>query len=268
MNFTDLLVNNTDIEQWIDYTFTPKILDPRTGLSYCEDGVDTTIRIWINPQPKIDVTAVPDTLCYDDGTGTAFTITTPNTTTGTWVYDLDVVTSDPGVTGYSTGTDRTTMNFTDLLVNNTDIEQWIDYTFTPKILDPRTGLAYCEDGVDTTIRIWINPQPKIDVTAVPDTLCYDDGTGTAFTITTPNTTTGTWVYDLDVVTSDPGVTGYTPSGTDRTIMNFTDLLVNSTEIEQWIDYTFTPKILAPRSGLAYCEDGVDTTIRIWINPQP
>ena len=70
--------------------------------------------------------------------------------------------SDAGVTGYTpTGSDLTTMNFTDLLINNTDIVQTVTYQFTPKILGPNGTTAYCENGVDTTITIWINPQPKL-----------------------------------------------------------------------------------------------------------
>jgi hypothetical protein len=266
LNFTDLLVNNTNTVQTVTYQFIPKILDPRTGLAYCEDGIDTTITIWINPQPRIEVSA-SDTLCFDEGT--TFDVSTTNTTTGTWVYDLVVIPSDPGVTGFTpTENDRTTLNFTDLLVNNTNTVQTVTYQFIPKILDPRTGLAYCEDGIDTTITIWINPQPRIAVSA-SDTLCFDEGTTFDISTVTPSiNTTGTWVYDLVVTPSDPGVTGFTPTENDRTTLNFTDLLVNNTNTVQTVTYQFIPKILDPRTGLAYCEDGIDTTITIWINPQP
>jgi gliding motility-associated-like protein len=266
LNFTDLLVNNTNTVQTVTYQFIPKILDPRTGLAYCEDGIDTTITIWINPQPRIEVSA-SDTLCFDEGT--TFDVSTTNTTTGTWVYDLVVTPSDPGVTGFTpTENDRTTLNFTDLLVNTTNTVQTVTYQFIPKILDPRTGLAYCEDGIDTTITIWINPQPRIEVSA-SDTLCFDEGTTFDISTVTPSiNTTGTWVYDLVVTPSDPGVTGFTPTENDRTSLNFTDLLVNNTNTVQTVTYQFIPKILDPRTGLAYCEDGIDTTITIWINPQP
>jgi hypothetical protein len=269
LNFTDLLVNNTNTVQTVTYQFIPKILDPRTGLAYCEDGIDTTITIWINPQPRIEVSA-SDTLCFDEGTTFDISTVTPSiNTTGTWVYDLVVTPSDPGVTGFTpTENDRTSLNFTDLLVNTTNTVQTVTYQFIPKILDPRTGLAYCEDGIDTTITIWINPQPRIEVSA-SDTLCFDEGT--TFDISNGNsfdTTTGTWVYDLVVTPSDPGVTGFTPTENDRTTLNFTDLLVNTTNTVQTVTYQFIPKILDPRTGLAYCEDGIDTTITIWINPQP
>jgi len=88
--------------------------------------------------------------------------------------------------------------------------QWVDYEFTAKILNPRTGLPYCTDGiVDTTIRIWINPEPMIAV-SVEDTLCFEDGTTFMITTVTPSgNTTGTWVYDVSATASDSSVTGYT-----------------------------------------------------------
>jgi gliding motility-associated-like protein len=219
----------------------------------------------------INVIATPDTLCYDDGTGTTFNISTPNPTTGTWVYDLVTTPSDAGVTGYNPGgTDQTTMTFTDLLINHTDNAQTVTYHFTPKILDPTTGVAYCQDGMDTTIVIKINPQPKINIIASADTICNDNGIGTSFTVSTPNNTyTGIWVYDLVSTPSDPvNVSGYTPSGSDLTVMSFTDILVNNTDIPQTVSYKFSAKFLNPSGKFEYCEDGMDTTVVIWINPTP
>ncbi len=270
LSFTDNLVNNSNTLQWVDYEFTAKILDPRSGLAYCSDGmVDTTIRIYINPEPLIEV-AVNDTLCFEEGTTFNISTLTPSAnTTGTWVYDVVTTISDPSVSGNTDRTDETALSFTDNLVNNSNTLQWVDYEFTAKILDPRSGLAYCSDGtVDTTIRIYINPEPLIEV-AVNDTLCFEEGTTFNISTLTPSAnTTGTWVYDVVTTISDPSVSGNTDR-TDETALSFTDNLVNNSNTLQWVDYEFTAKILDPRSGLAYCSDGmVDTTIRIYINPEP
>ncbi len=270
LSFTDNLVNNSNTLQWVDYEFTAKILDPRSGLAYCSDGmVDTTIRIYINPEPLIEV-AVNDTLCFEEGTTFNISTLTPSgNTTGTWVYDVVTTISDPSVSGNTDRTDETALSFTDNLVNNSNTLQWVDYEFTAKILDPRSGLTYCSDGsVDTTIRIYINPEPLIEL-AVNDTLCFEEGTTFNISTLTPSAnTTGTWVYDVVTTISDPSVSGNTDR-TDETALSFTDNLVNNSNTLQWVDYEFTAKILDPRSGLAYCSDGmVDTTIRIYINPEP
>jgi hypothetical protein len=61
----------------------------------------------------------------------------------TWWSPLRI----PGVTGFTpTENDRTTLNFTDLLVNNTNTVQTVTYQFIPKILDPRTGAGLLRGG--------------------------------------------------------------------------------------------------------------------------
>ncbi len=87
-----------------------------------------------------------------------------------------------------------------------------------------TARASVAEGLDTTITVYINPRPRIEV-AVDDTLCYD---GTAdITITNPTNQTGEWRYDLDV-TYPAGVTGILSDGTSQTALNLTDNLVNTT----------------------------------------
>ena len=152
-----------------------------------------------------------------------FTISDPTTHTGSWTYDLDV-TYPLGVTGDLT--DQFNINdlsLIDNLVNTTIIVQTVTYHFTPHI-DPGDGDGECRHGLDTPITVYINPQPRIEVTA-DDTLCYD---GTAkLRITNPTNHTGEWRYDLDV-TYPAGVTGTLSDGSNQTALNLTDNLVNST----------------------------------------
>ncbi len=258
LNLTDNLVNTTLTVQTVTYHFTPHI-DPGDGQGECGGGVDTTITVYINPRPRIEVTA-DDTLCYDGST--SFTLVNPTNQTGEWRYDLDV-TYPAGVTGtLSDGTNQTALNLTDNLVNTTLLVQTVTYHFTPHI-DPGDGDSECGGGVDTTITVYINPRPRIEV-AVDDTLCYD---GTAdITITNPTNQTGEWRYDLDV-TYPAGVTGTLSDGTNQTDLNLTDNLVNTTLTVQTVTYHFTPHI-DPGDGQGECGGGVDTTITVYINPRP
>ncbi len=258
LNLTDNLVNTTLLVQTVTYHFTPHI-DPGDGDGECGNGVDTTITVYINPRPRIEV-AVDDTLCYD---GTAdITITNPTNQTGEWRYDLDV-TYPAGVTGIlSDGTSQTALNLTDNLVNTTLTVQTVTYHFTPHI-DPGDGDGECGGGVDTTITVYINPRPRIEVTA-DDTLCYDGST--SFTLVNPTNQTGEWRYDLDV-TYPAGVTGILSDGTSQTALNLTDNLVNTTLTVQMVTYHFTPHI-DPGDGEGECGGGVDTTITVYINPRP
>ncbi len=264
LSLTDNLVNTTLNVLEVTYRFTPHI-NPEDGDGECGLGVDTLIRVWINPQPKI-IVAVDDTLCYGDpNTPNTFTITNPNTQRGTWRYDLDVE-YPAGVTGsLSDQVNLEDLSLTDNLVNTTLNVLEVTYRFTPHI-NPEDGDGECGLGVDTLIRVWINPQPKI-IVAVDDTLCYGDpNTPNTFTITNPNTQRGTWRYDLDVE-YPAGVTGSLSDQVNLEDLSLTDNLVNTTLNVLEVTYRFTPHI-NPEDGDGECGLGEDTLIRVWINPQP
>ena len=254
----ETLSNTTSDVKAVTYLFTPHI-DPTDGGSECQNGLDTTITVYVNPQPDIEVTA-DDTLCYNGST--TFTITNPNTVRGTWRYDVDV-TYPAGVTG-SLGnlTNQTVLTQAETLSNTTSDVKAVTYLFTPHI-DPTDGGSECQNGLDTTITVYVNPQPDIEVTA-DDTLCYNGST--TFTITNPNTVRGTWRYDVDV-TYPAGVTGSLGNLTNQTVLTQAETLSNTTSDVKAVTYLFTPHI-DPTDGGSECQNGLDTTITVYVNPQP
>ncbi len=165
------LVNTTPVARKITYNIIPWSIDGN-GNNQCS-GAAITVDIWINPQPSINVVSDPE-LCY---TGSAvFDITNLNTvnTGTTWYYDVET-TYPLGVTGsWPTGlTDQTATGIaalTDNLVNTTNDFKTVTYKFIPHIR-PGDGGDECEAGVEVTIEVVINPQPKIAVTTDPE-LCY------------------------------------------------------------------------------------------------
>ena len=213
-------------------------------------GYDHTV--YVNPQPDIEVTA-DDTLCYNGST--TFTITNPNTVRGTWRYDVDV-TYPAGVTG-SLGnlTNQTVLTQAETLSNTTSDVKAVTYLFTPHI-DPTDGGSECQNGLDTTITVYVNPQPDIEVTA-DDTLCYNGST--TFTITNPNTVRGTWRYDVDV-TYPAGVTGSLGNLTNQTVLTQAETLSNTTSDVKAVTYLFTPHIDPT--------DGGSDVKTAWIRPSP
>ncbi len=270
LNFTDNLLNSSDTLQWVDYTFTARLLNPRGGQPACPDGIaDTTIRVYINPKPVLQVSA-RDTLCFEEGTMfTLSTMTPSENTTGIWSYDLQAFPKDGSVSGYRVNGEYSDMSFTDNLINNSATLQWVDYIFVPKIVNPGGGKVYCDSGGDTVrIRIWVNPEPDILV-AVKDTLCFDeDASFTIQTLTPSGNTTGSWVYTLSTTRSDASVSGFRPDG-EYSDLSFTESLNNSSDTLQWIKYAFTAKILDPGNGLAYCSDNIiDTIVTLYIDPEP
>ena len=254
----ETLSNTTSDVKAVTYLFTPHI-DPTDGGSECQNGLDTTITVYVNPQPDIEVTA-DDTLCYNGST--TFTITNPKTVRGTWRYDVDV-TYPAGVTG-SLGnlTNQTVLTQAETLSNTTSDVKAVTYLFTPHI-DPTDGGSECQNGLDTTITVYVNPQPDIEVTA-DDTLCYNGST--TFTITNPNTVRGTWRYDVNV-TYPAGVTGSLGNLTNQTVLTQAETLSNTTSDVKAVTYLFTPHI-DPTDGGSECQNGLDTTITVYVNPQP
>jgi len=95
-------------------------------------------------------------------------------TTGNWVYDITIsnVSNIDSIQGQKDSTDVET-HFAVRIDNLSNQFQWVDFTFHPRLKDPRTGLAYCDHGnaLDTTIRIYIEPKPEGIVTPIYDTIC-------------------------------------------------------------------------------------------------
>jgi gliding motility-associated-like protein len=264
------LTNAWDDSTGVIYTITPYTIQADSSLQCAGESID--IKIIVNPEPKINVVSDVDTLC--DNSTVTFNISTPNTWfSGNWVYDVDTTASNPGsVTGHTSGRNLTG-NYIKTLTNLSDTVQWVDFTFHPKINNPTATIDSCDAGAahDTTIRIWINPTPRIQVEVDPiiDTLLCDSASVTFNIDSLIAGTTGQWVYDIDTVSSAPGLLNGYRAGIGFT-GDFTDQLINLTNSVQWVDYTFHPRINNPRSGLAECDNGTawDTTIRIWVEPYP
>jgi gliding motility-associated-like protein len=137
--------------------------------------------------------------------------------------------------------------------------------FTPKILDPATGTAYCEDGVDTMITIWINPTPRVIALPDEERIC-NNFTTNIWLITPTMVTDGLVTFDYVAVPSgNPGdITGFTPVATgltDGTAIN--DQLTNHTTDLQTVTYTITPRSLA--TG---CADGLPVQVVVTVHPDP
>jgi len=257
----ETLTNNDTVVHYVDYVFTSKIYNDDGAVVACTNG-DTTIRIWVNPTPDIDVIASDSVLC--NGETTVLTITNPNNPIrGTWMYNLEV-TADSEITGASGNqTGITTPNFTETLINSDTIVHKVEYRFIPRITPDDLG-AECPSLWDTTITIWVNPTPAIRISA--DTVICDGETATINIRNPNNPIRGAWSYDLLVV-AQPEIGGERASASDLALTNINETLTNSDTVVHYVDYTFTSKILNDDGAVVACANG-DTTIRIWVNPTP
>ncbi|RLD65873.1 MAG: hypothetical protein DRI98_14245, partial [Bacteroidetes bacterium] len=257
---TDQLINHDTIYHFVDYTFTPRISPIVLGPD-CENGIDTTIRVWVNPTPAIRVRAQDSIIC--NGEPAIIEVFNPNAfLNGQWEYNL-FVNPDPQISGSRLSIDGITDTLLiDLLVNNDTIVHKVEYTFTPtKTPDP----DICAGGNDTTIVIWVNPTPEVRVTVSDTVLC--DGDDVRLDLRNPNVPIrGDWQGELEII-AEPGITGVS-----SWIQPFTDdafweyNLGNTDNVARSVTFIFRPRILDEFGD--WCNNGIDTTIVVWVNPVP
>ena len=84
----------------VTYHFKARLRDDRTGHigNYCDQGGDTTIRIYVNPVPKINVVLNDTLFCNNapiqDTSLVRFTISTPTIAIGSMKYNLNTTPSN------------------------------------------------------------------------------------------------------------------------------------------------------------------------------
>ena len=274
-DISDDLVNLTSEVQQIDYLFKARIRDDRPGHegSFCDQGGDTTITIYLNPTPVLSV-SVADTVWCDNST---IDITVDDDLLGVLgakVYQLTTTYDPLGVSGvqapgeYPAGTD-----ISDDLVNLSEEVQSITYHFKSRIKDPRgtNPSYYCDGGSDTSITIYLNPTPKLSVSVPEEIYCDSSTVNITVNDDTQNVFSGnTKVYQLTTTYNAGAVEGVQLSGEYPAGTDISDDLVNLTSEVQQIDYLFKARIRDDRPGHAgsFCDQGGDTTITIYLNPTP
>jgi len=258
VNLTEQLVNTGLDSAIVHYTITPWTLDASGNLK-CS-GTPINIDIWV--EPRVNISAVNDTLC--NGKTTDIDVLTSYTTTNGIFYTWTATATDPDVSGYtdnSTGQDIT-VNITETLDNSGTDSSIVHYTITPWSLDGNGNLK-CQ-GVPVSVDIWVNPTPVVLSSVALDTICND--TRTSITLTTPNVmTVGDVTFDY-VSSADPFLTGNSSGNglNDSDIID--DSLHNSTTLPaypQVVRYTITPRAIA-----AGCADGTSITDSITVHPTP
>ncbi len=280
VSLTDQIRNLTNQTQTVRYNFRALIKDPRGdgSLAECNEGVDTTIILTINPTPRLSID-LPETTYCDSSDVVFDVIDGLINSTGAKAYYLTRAYDDSQVMieGESPGTENGQVygQFTDQVRNLTLEEQTITYTFKPVILDPRGdgSIPECNEGGDTTITITVNPTPRLSVTL--DQNIYCDSSTVAFAVTDGLvSSTGSRVYsvvreydesDIRIEGEVPGLDDNQPYG-----VNLTDEIRNLTSQVQTVRYTFKALIKDPRGdgSLVECNEGGDTSFVVYVNPSP
>ncbi|MFP4059343.1 MAG: gliding motility-associated C-terminal domain-containing protein, partial [Bacteroidales bacterium] len=181
-----------------------------------------------------------DTICNDDRLNIELTSITQPTRPVRFRYEI----VKPGsVTVTSGDVFNLPNNFviTDSIHNELDNYQYFDIIITPYTRLAASDDVHCDNGIKDTVRIWVNPTPKI-FASVDDTV-YCNNSTVPFTLSSPTIATDSVLYNLQVNISgvDGDVNGYV-EGTRLAIQDFADSLVNITPDVQTVTYAFTPFI--------------------------
>ncbi|MBS0010829.1 MAG: gliding motility-associated C-terminal domain-containing protein, partial [Bacteroidales bacterium] len=253
----DELINHTDQPQTVTYTITP--VHPGS----CNNGPSVEVIITIEPTPRLFTYITNDTLCNNDHVIINFA--SPTTATLGIDFNMRIINDYPEISGYSPDTDR--MNITSVInenINNTgDTARMIMYIFTPFTLDGSNNQK-CEGLIDT-VRVWINPTPRVIPVVAEDRICYGDMTEVQ--ITTPTVMThGLLKFDYTVILSGaPGdLTGNQDAGPGQDpgdIISFP--YENNTDTVQSVFYS-----ILPRSEGTACAAGLRDTAEVKVHPLP
>jgi gliding motility-associated-like protein len=272
-DITDQLINLTNQVQAVTYHFKARIRDDRAGHigSFCDQGGDTSITVYVNPTPVLSV-SIPDTIYCDSNTININVNDLNGSTQGEKVYELTTTNAGGTVFGvqasgeYIAGTD-----ISDKLINLSSKVQVVTYHFKARIRDDRSGtnFGYCDQGGDTIITVYVNPTPSLSV-SIPDTI-YCDSSTISITVNDLNgNTQGVKVYQLTTTDAGGNVLGVEASGEIAAGTDISNQLINLSNQIQAVTYHFKARIRDDRmsNNFGYCDQGGDTIITIYVNPTP
>ncbi|MEA1887633.1 MAG: gliding motility-associated C-terminal domain-containing protein, partial [Bacteroidota bacterium] len=255
------LTNSSPDTAIVRYRITPWTID-NSGNNRCE-GTVFIVDIYVEPTPEIEAIIVNDTIC--DGDPVIITFASPTVSTAGIDFNLRVINEYPEISGYSPDTDR--LLITDIIDENIDnagdTARMIMYIFTPYTIDANNNQK-CE-GIRDTVRVWINPTPRVVLVPPIDSMC--SGEATLVRLTSPTLMThGNLKFDYTV--SFSGLPGDITGNDDPQVgLDPYDIISynyeNNTDTVHSVYYHITPR--AEGTG---CAAGLINTAEIKVYPLP
>ena len=256
---TDLIENNTNAAQLVQFIVTPYTRNSGDDLEKCT-GINDTAFIWVEPTALATLTPQNDTICNGDLVNINLTSPSIPTREIRFRYTTEApagVTVTPGSDG------NLPQNFTieDQVDNITDSAQEVRFIVTPYTTNA-AGAEKCA-GVNDTAFIWVEPTARVILTPKNDTICNEDNVN--ITLTSPSNPTREvrfrYIHNAPVgVTVIPGSAGnLAPNFT------ITDQIINTTNAVQLVEFIITPYTRHATGDAEKCP-GINDTAFIWVEP--
>ena len=251
------LTNSGATAQTVTYNITPRT-GTAPGSLLCSGA---PIAVVVTVEPTLVITSPNKTIC--NGASTALTISTGNTTNNPMYYTWAVSGVGSNITGASSGGANGTALATALsqtLTNSGATAQTVTYDITPWT-GTAPGTLLCSG---TAIHVVVTVEPTLVITSPNKTIC--NGTSTALTISTGNTTGNPMYYTWTVSGVGANITGASSGGANGTALAtaLSQTLTNSGATAQTVTYNITPRTgTAPGSLLC---SGAPIAVVVTVEP--
>jgi gliding motility-associated-like protein len=239
VTFTQTLINHTNEVQWVTFRIHPYAKDTGSG-SDCDHGAirDTLITLLVEPTAKVTGSISKGTICNNEQI--TYTLSSPTTAIHGVRFNVTVINPYPEISGLLNRVDLTTSSIINETPSNSgDIARMIMYVISPATITG-SGIQKCI-GINDTIRLWINPTPRV-VPVNVNPICY--GGATNIVLNTPSVMTGGIInFDYTVsVTGGPGIiVGNTGPGNDLLPgQNISRSYQNNSDTIQSVYFYITP----------------------------
>jgi gliding motility-associated-like protein len=162
-SFSNKLINTTNSVQNVTYNFKARIKDrPEHIGTYCDQGKDTSVTIYVNPTPKMSISTIDTVFC--DSTSVNFTLTSLNgNIIGDKYYQITTTFDTAKVKVYNAKNDTLPIkDFSNQLINKTTSLGTIYYDIVPVFRNPRKNdtTEFCSVGKPIHFKRYVLPVLK------------------------------------------------------------------------------------------------------------
>ncbi|HJZ39669.1 MAG TPA: PKD-like domain-containing protein, partial [Bacteroidales bacterium] len=254
------LTNTSPDAQMVTYSITPWTVN-ENGNNAC-GGTAINIDVWVEPAVLVVATPESDTLCSGDLVNIDLNSGNNPTRPVLFRYQATIPFGVNVIPASGTALPNGSV-LTDLLENTTDTAKLVLFIITPYTRMAGSELEKCSGNADT-VRVWVEPVPKVDLTPGQDTICTSLRPAVHMTTVTRSLQPVRFIYEA--IYNDIDVDVFYEQDTFDLAPGFIliDSIVNYSDVPQQVKFVVNPYLVGPW-GERKCPGIADTTV-IWVAP--